>query len=56
MSRASSVEAAALCRAAVVLKEGEIEEAGPLAGLPQAPRSELLRAFKEQLQRPGGLH
>jgi ABC-type Fe3+/spermidine/putrescine transport system ATPase subunit len=50
------LEAAPLCRAAVVLKEGEIEEAGPLAGLLQAPRSELLQAFREQLRRPGGLY
>jgi len=49
------LEAAPLCRAAVVLREGEIEEAGPLAVLLQAPRSELLRAFREQLEPGGGI-
>jgi len=48
------LEATPLCRAAVVLREGEVEESGPLAALLEAPRSELLRAFKEQL-RPGSL-
>ena len=43
------LEAAPFCRAAVVLREGEVEEAGLLSALLQAPRSELLRAFKEQL-------
>jgi ABC-type histidine transport system ATPase subunit len=49
------LEAASLCRAAVVLREGEIEEEGPLAALLQAPRSELLRAFRDQLRPPDGL-
>ena len=48
------LEALPLCRAALVLRDGEIEEAGPLAELLQAPRSELLRAFRGQLRPPSG--
>ena len=44
------LEAAPLCRAILVLQDGEVEEAGPLAALLQAPRSELLRAFRDQLR------
>ena len=47
------LEAGPLCRAAIVLQEGEVEEQGPLAELLRSPRSELLRAFREQI-RPGG--
>jgi ABC-type Fe3+/spermidine/putrescine transport system ATPase subunit len=47
------LEAAPLCRAILVLRDGEVEEAGPLAALLQAPRSELLRAFRDQLRPPG---
>ena len=46
------LEATPLCAAAVVLGSGEVEESGLLAALLQAPRSELLRAFRDQL-RPG---
>lgn len=46
------LEAAPLCDRAVVLARGEVEESGRLAELLQAPRSELLRAFRDQL-RPG---
>lgn len=45
------LEAAPLCRGAVVLRDGEVEESGPLAALLEAPRSELLRAFRDQLNR-----
>ena len=45
------LEATPLCHGAVVLKDGEIEESGPLAALLDAPRSELLRAFRDQLRR-----
>jgi ABC-type Fe3+/spermidine/putrescine transport system ATPase subunit len=48
------LEAGPLCRAALVLRDGEVEEAGPLAELLQAPRSELLRAFRDQLRGTGG--
>jgi ABC-type Fe3+/spermidine/putrescine transport system ATPase subunit len=44
------LEAMPLCRSILVLRDGEIEESGPLAGLLQAPRSELLRAFRDQLR------
>jgi ABC-type Fe3+/spermidine/putrescine transport system ATPase subunit len=43
------LEAAPLCGSAVVLQEGEVEESGSLAALLQAPRSELLRVFREQM-------
>lgn len=46
------LEAAPLCDRAVVLGRGEVEEAGRLSEMLQAPRSELLRAFRDQL-RPG---
>ncbi|HKH43317.1 MAG TPA: ATP-binding cassette domain-containing protein [Thermoanaerobaculia bacterium] len=49
------LEATPLCRAAVVLQAGEIEEAGPLAALLREPRSELLRAFRDQLGPSGGV-
>jgi len=44
------LEAVPLCDGAVVLGLGEVEESGPLAGLLQAPRSELLRTFRDQLR------
>jgi ABC-type Fe3+/spermidine/putrescine transport system ATPase subunit len=43
------LEAAPLCAWAVVLRDGEVEESGPLPALLEAPRSELLRAFRDQL-------
>jgi ABC-type Fe3+/spermidine/putrescine transport system ATPase subunit len=46
------LEALALCHAAVVLDQGRIVEAGPLADLLDAPRSALLRVFREEF-RPG---
>jgi ABC-type sulfate/molybdate transport systems ATPase subunit len=42
------------CRAAIVLREGEIEEEGALVELSEAPRSELLRAFRDRI-RPDGV-
>jgi ABC-type histidine transport system ATPase subunit len=33
-----------------VLRDGEVEESGPLAELLEAPRSDLLRAFRDQVR------
>ncbi len=46
-------DALTLCRFAIVLDEGRVAEAGCLADLLRAPRSELLRVFREHLQRTG---
>jgi ABC-type Fe3+/spermidine/putrescine transport system ATPase subunit len=46
-------EALALCGRAVVLDRGRVVEAGPLAELLRAPRSELLRVFRDQWGRGG---
>ena len=40
------VEATALCRSALVLENGHVEEAGTLEDLLHAPRSEMLRVFR----------
>jgi ABC-type sulfate/molybdate transport systems ATPase subunit len=45
------LEAMSLCRAAVVLDQGEVVEAGPLTELLDAPRSELLRVFRDEFGR-----
>jgi ABC-type Fe3+/spermidine/putrescine transport system ATPase subunit len=42
-------EALALCRSAIVLDRGAVVEAGSLTALLRAPRSELLRVFRERL-------
>lgn len=49
------LEAVPLCAGAVVLGMGEVAEAGPLTALLQAPRSDLLRAFRDQLGPSDGL-
>jgi ABC-type Fe3+/spermidine/putrescine transport system ATPase subunit len=46
-------EALALCRSAVVLDHGRVAEAGILTDLLRTPRSDLLRVFREHLQRTG---
>ncbi len=46
-------EAVALCRSAVVLDHGRVVEAGVLGDLLRAPRSELLRVFREHSRHPG---
>lgn len=43
------LEAAALCKAVVVLERGRVVEAGCLVELLQAPRSEILAAFRRQM-------
>ena len=45
------LEGTALCSAVLVLKDGQIEEAGLLRDLLRAPRSELLCVFRTQLLR-----
>ena len=45
------LEAMSLCRSAVVLDQGRIVEAGPLADLLDNPRSDLLRVFHDQFSR-----
>jgi ABC-type Fe3+/spermidine/putrescine transport system ATPase subunit len=45
------LEALALCRSAVVLDQGRIVEAGPLTDLLDAPRSDLLRVFRDEYSR-----
>jgi iron(III) transport system ATP-binding protein len=47
-------EAATLCRSAVVLERGRIVEAGPLTELLAAPRSDLLRVFRDEFSRHAG--
>jgi ABC-type sulfate/molybdate transport systems ATPase subunit len=47
------IEATTLCRSALVLSDGHIEESGPLAELLQAPRSELLSVFRSHLWKVG---
>jgi ABC-type Fe3+/spermidine/putrescine transport system ATPase subunit len=44
-------EALSLCGQAVVLDRGRVVEAGPLPELLRAPRSELLRVFRDQCDR-----
>ena len=46
-------EAGPRCRTAIVLRDGEVEEQGPLGALLQSPRSELLQTFRNYM-RPGG--
>lgn len=41
------MEATIMCRRAVVLVEGQIEEAGALADLLKAPQSEMLKVFRD---------
>ena len=41
------LEAKRLCRSAVLLSEGKVEEAGPLKELLESPRSEMMRLFRE---------
>ena len=41
------LEARKLCRSAVLLREGSVEEAGPLKKLLESPRSEMLRIFRD---------
>ena len=43
-------EAGPCCRTAVVLREGEVEEQGPLGAMLQSPRSELLQTFRNHLR------
>jgi ABC-type Fe3+/spermidine/putrescine transport system ATPase subunit len=43
------LEATALCSAVLVLKDGQVEEAGMLNDLLRTPRSEMLTAFRAQL-------
>jgi ABC-type Fe3+/spermidine/putrescine transport system ATPase subunit len=45
------LEALALCRSAVVLDQGRLVESGPLMDLLDAPRSELLRVFRDSVNR-----
>jgi ABC-type sulfate/molybdate transport systems ATPase subunit len=45
------VEATALCRSVMVLGEGHVEEAGALEDLLRAPRSEMVRVFRNHLIR-----
>ena len=45
------LEAMSLCRSAVVLDQGRVVEAGPLTELLEAPRSELLRVFRDEFSR-----
>jgi iron(III) transport system ATP-binding protein len=45
------MEAMSLCRSAVVLDQGHVVEAGPLADLLDASRSELLRVFHDEFSR-----
>jgi iron(III) transport system ATP-binding protein len=44
-------EATALCRSAVVLERGSVVETGPFTTLLTAPRSDLLRVFRDELSR-----
>jgi iron(III) transport system ATP-binding protein len=46
------LDAVTLCRSAVVLEEGRVTEAGALADLLNAPRSELLRTFQRYVGDP----
>lgn len=43
------LEAATLCRSAIVLEQGSVKDAGLLDDLLCSPRSELLRVFREHL-------
>ena len=43
------LEAKILCRFAIVLSAGHIEESGPLADLLENPQSEMLKVFREHL-------
>jgi ABC-type Fe3+/spermidine/putrescine transport system ATPase subunit len=45
------LEAIVLCSSALVLKDGRIEEAGPLDDLLRAPHSETLKVFRTSLSR-----
>lgn len=45
------LEATALCRSALVLKDGRVEEAGVLNDLLRAPQSDLLTVFRAYLPR-----
>jgi ABC-type Fe3+/spermidine/putrescine transport system ATPase subunit len=47
------LDAISLCRSAVVLDRGRVAESGPLADLLAAPRSELLRIFRDEITRHG---
>jgi ABC-type Fe3+/spermidine/putrescine transport system ATPase subunit len=47
------LDAMSLCRSAVVLDQGSIVESGSLMELLRAPRSDLLRAFRDELGRHG---
>lgn len=44
------LEATVLCRSAVVLNQGRIEESGDLTDLLRAPRSEILKLFRAHLR------
>jgi len=48
------IEATTLCRSALVLSDGHIEESGPLDELLQAPQSELLGVFRSHLMSAEG--
>jgi ABC-type sulfate/molybdate transport systems ATPase subunit len=43
-------EATALCRSALVLDGGRVQEVGPLEDLLRSPRSEMLTVFREHLR------
>jgi ABC-type Fe3+/spermidine/putrescine transport system ATPase subunit len=45
------LEAIVLCSSALVLKDGRIEEAGPLDDLLRTPHSEMLKVFRTSLSR-----
>jgi ABC-type Fe3+/spermidine/putrescine transport system ATPase subunit len=47
------LEALSLCSTAVVLDQGQVVESGPLPELLDAPRSELLRVFRDEVSRQG---
>lgn len=44
------MEATTLCRSAIVLGNGRVEESGALADLLHAPQSEMLRVFRDHLR------
>lgn len=47
------IEATTLCRQAVVLNQGRIEESGSLMDLLREPKSQILRVFRESMKMKG---
>ena len=50
------LEATTLCRSAVILDHGRIEEAGQLEQLLREPKAQIMRVFKHAIKDPASLH